>query len=39
MKLATVEQFSVIKNNVMLTQKDSEGFYALSDLFLALNEV
>ncbi|CAL6015323.1 Conserved_hypothetical protein [Hexamita inflata] len=39
MKLATVEQFNVIKNNVMLTQKDSEGFYALSDLFLALNDV
>ncbi|CAL5987834.1 Conserved_hypothetical protein [Hexamita inflata] len=39
MKLATVEQFNIIKNNVMLTQKDSEGFYALSDLFLALEEV
>ncbi|CAL6059108.1 Conserved_hypothetical protein [Hexamita inflata] len=39
MKLATVEQFNLIKNNLMLTQKDSEGVYALSDMFQALNEV
>ncbi|CAL6067093.1 Conserved_hypothetical protein [Hexamita inflata] len=38
LKLAILEQFDLIKNNMMLMQYDSEGFYALSDIFFALSE-
>ncbi|CAL5997181.1 Conserved_hypothetical protein [Hexamita inflata] len=39
MKLSTVEQFEHLKNNKLLLHQDSEGFYALSDLFLQLGEI